>query len=273
MSGRPNWKEQLAAFPVWLEDLRHGNHVPVTGWYTEFAEHFQGIDGVEVPKMHEGWAFKVWRKPKRPNIIPPYGFPIWICNTHGEEGDWYCDHGDLYQGRDGTLRDKLREGVTFLALYPPEVALLPSPEKSTEEGRSMFYEKPAWGAKELPPVGTLCEFVGYTPCSYDPSDKDLKEGAQVTIIAHFKDGESDIAAFTFNPGNPNRGVACVAQGMYGCFRPIRTPEQIAADERLHQIRNALSTIHAGRHFPNDLVRGNIVAATVEDMIDAGYHKD
>ena len=57
------------------------------------------------------------------------------------------------------------------------------------------------------------------------------------------------------------------------FRPIRTPEQIAADERLHQVRNALSAIHAGQQkFPNDLVRGNIVAATVEAMIDAGYRK-
>lgn len=56
------------------------------------------------------------------------------------------------------------------------------------------------------------------------------------------------------------------------FRPIRTPEQIAADKRLHEIRNALSAINSKVHFPNDLVRGNILAAAVEAMIDAGYRK-
>jgi len=56
------------------------------------------------------------------------------------------------------------------------------------------------------------------------------------------------------------------------FRPIRTPEQIAADERTHEIRNALTTINSKVKFPNDLVRGNILAAAVEAMIDAGCRK-
>jgi hypothetical protein len=56
-------------------------------------------------------------------------------------------------------------------------------------------------------------------------------------------------------------------------RPIRTPEQIKADERLHQVRNALTAIHAGdKKFPSDLVRGNIIATTVEAMIDDGYRR-
>lgn len=89
---------------------------------------------------------------------------------------------------------------------------------------------PAWTGEGLPPVGTVCEFAGGTNCPEDPFDKDLKEGDEVTIIAHFKDGESELAAFTFNPRNLSRGNACVEQGMHGCFRPIRTPEQIAAEE-------------------------------------------
>ncbi|MHC9118272.1 hypothetical protein ACYTSF_28710 [Pseudomonas aeruginosa] len=94
-------------------------------------------------------------------------------------------------------------------------------------------EKVEWDGQGLPPVGTVCEFAGGTYSPEDPFDNDLREGDRVTIIAHFKDGDLDLAAFTFNPQvrNPDRGAACVEQGAYGCFRPIRTPEQIAAEER------------------------------------------
>ncbi|WP_044274864.1 hypothetical protein [Pseudomonas fluorescens] len=101
-----------------------------------------------------------------------------------------------------------------------------------------------WDGEGLPPVGTVCEFAGGTNCPEDPFDKDLKEGDEVTIIAHFKDGESKLAAFTFNPRNLSRGNACVEQGMHGCFRPVRTPEQIESDKRISEI-HALSDELAG----------------------------
>lgn len=103
------------------------------------------------------------------------------------------------------------------------------------EREATFEARPqeAWGGQGLPPVGTVCEFAGGTSSPEDPFDNDLREGDRVTIIAHFKDGGLDLAAFTFNPQvrNPDRGAACVEQGAYGCFRPLRTPEQIAAEER------------------------------------------
>ncbi len=103
------------------------------------------------------------------------------------------------------------------------------------EREATFEARPqeSWDGQGLPPVGTVCEFAGCTPSTEDPFDKDLREGDHVTIIAHFKDGNLDLAAFTFNPQarNPDRGAACVEQGAYGCFRPLRTPEQIAAEER------------------------------------------
>jgi hypothetical protein len=57
------------------------------------------------------------------------------------------------------------------------------------------------------------------------------------------------------------------------FRPIRTPEQIAADERLHNVRNACSAIAETL----DDLRGKTMVeraalAVVEAMIDAGYRK-
>ncbi|WP_236233653.1 hypothetical protein [Pseudomonas tohonis] len=92
-------------------------------------------------------------------------------------------------------------------------------------------ESSTWTGSGLPPVGAVCEFAGGAECADDPFDKDLKVGMQVKIIAHFKDGELLLAAFTFDPCNPNRGKATVEQGAQGCFRPIRTPEQIAEEER------------------------------------------
>ncbi|KPB95713.1 Unknown protein sequence [Pseudomonas syringae pv. maculicola] len=59
-------------------------------------------------------------------------------------------------------------------------------------------------------------------------------------------------------------------GVREMFRPIRTAEQIAADERLHKVRNALTAIKASRHFPSDEARQNVMVATVEAMIDAGF---
>ncbi|EMR0622662.1 hypothetical protein [Pseudomonas aeruginosa] len=106
---------------------------------------------------------------------------------------------------------------------------VPAEREATFEARP----QEQWDGQGLPPVGTLCEFAGGTYSPEDPFDNDLREGDRVTIIAHFKDGDLDLAAFTFNPQvrNPNRGAACVEQGAYGCFRPLCTPEQIAAEER------------------------------------------
>lgn len=143
MNKQPNWKLQPNAYPLWLEDLRTGDFVPVTGWYTELTDDYLGVDGVRVPKMHESWAFKVRRKPERPVGEFPAAFPVWICNQHGAEGDWYYDAGDLYCSRHGILRDKLREGITFIAL-PPPLAI-------------GFDSAPAWVGVGNPPVGIECE--------------------------------------------------------------------------------------------------------------------
>lgn len=138
-----------------------------------------------------------------------------------------------------------------------------------EDCNRPLIKRPEWNGEGLPPVGTVCEFAGFNPEETLPSDPII--GDRVTVIAHFKSGSIDVAAFTFFVP-PEFEYLQVAQGAYGCFRPIRTPEQIAADKRLHEIRNALTAINSKVHFPNDLVRGNILAAAVEAMIDAGYRK-
>jgi hypothetical protein len=85
----------------------------------------------------------------------------------------------------------------------------------------------AWNGEGLPPVGTVCEFSGFNPEETLPTDP--RVGDQVTVIAHFMSGSFEMAAFTFH-APPEFEYLQVAQGAYGCFRPIRTPEQIAAEE-------------------------------------------
>lgn len=137
-----------------------------------------------------------------------------------------------------------------------------------------FVARPtSWAGEGLPPVGTVCQFAGGFSCEEDPFDKDLREGDKVTIIAHFKDGPAELAAFTFNAGkrNPGRGTACVEQGSSGCFRPIRTPEQIAAEEREHSIRNACTAISAALNGLHESEEPTAVAI-IEAMIDAGFQR-
>lgn len=123
-----------------------------------------------------------------------------------------------------------------------------------------------WNGEGLPPVGAVCEWAGCTFAPEDPKEPDLRIGDQVTIIAHFKDGEFDLAAFTFNPQihNPSRGTAWVNQGAHGCFRPIRTPEQIASEKREADI---LEILHATGLRKRD--GGMEVAAAI---YRAGYRK-
>ncbi|EPQ3733533.1 TPA: hypothetical protein ACP3Z6_004890 [Pseudomonas aeruginosa] len=139
---------------------------------------------------------------------------------------------------------------------------------SFNEGYMPAYYAPipleTWDGQGLPPVGTVCEFAGGTYSPEDPFDSDLREGDRVTIIAHFKDGDLDLAAFTFNPQvrNPDRGAACVEQGAYGCFRPIRTPEQIAAEEREKAVGDmAMSIQGVPYQYP-----------TLYALFDAGYRR-
>lgn len=130
-----------------------------------------------------------------------------------------------------------------------------------------FVERPkqpqAWSGPEdgLPPVGTVCEFAGGTECPEDPFDKDLKEGMKATIIAHFKCGDFTLAAFTFDPENPDRGMVQVEQASFGCFRKIKTPDQIASDARESAIRELMDIAQVD------------CRVTAARLVDAGFKRE
>jgi len=101
--------------------------------------------------------------------------------------------------------------------------------------------KRPWSGEGLPPVGVVCMANGY----------------QVVIVAHHCNGihaiyaESEVDGLLYY-GEPNE------------FRPIRTPEQIAADEREAAIDEMLAATPA----PGS----DISLRVCEKLYDAGYRK-
>ncbi|MFK3945659.1 hypothetical protein Q9323_08725 [Pseudomonas fulva] len=124
-----------------------------------------------------------------------------------------------------------------------------------------------WNGQGLPPVGTVCEFAGFNPEETLPSDPMI--GDRVTVIAHFKSGSIDVAAFTFF-APPDFEYLQVAQGAYGCFRPVRTPEQIAEEERERAVKKILDVMlgHDQACIHDDTVQ----ALCAKRIYDAGYRK-
>lgn len=118
-----------------------------------------------------------------------------------------------------------------------------------------------WDGEGLPPVGTVCEFAGFNPEETMPTDP--RVGDKVTVIAHFMSGSFELAAFTFY-APPEFEYLQVAQGAYGCFRSIRTPEQIEAEERA----KAIDAMIAACPYPGS----DCTRIDCEALYDANYRK-
>jgi len=128
-----------------------------------------------------------------------------------------------------------------------------------------LYVAPAtpWSGEGLPPVGMVCEFAGYHADEAAPTG--LSVGDKVTVIAHYLSGCVQVAAFTYNCA-ANFGALYVEQGAHGCFRPIRTPEQIAADERSKEIGDMREIV------THESLKGLGLTLHLQALYDAGYRK-
>ena len=89
---------------------------------------------------------------------------------------------------------------------------------------------PQWNGEGLPPVGVVCEVMSTTASG---------EWLEAMIVAH--DGDKAVyrlydgsygGDLEFFEGNPARTL----------FRPIRTPEQIAAEERENELNRMVATV-------------------------------
>ncbi len=117
-----------------------------------------------------------------------------------------------------------------------------------------------WSGEGLPPVGTVCEIAAsteYLKISHP-------EGTKVKVYANFTDDRGvELAAFVDAPGK----VAGVAVAR--CFRPIRTPEQIAAEEREKAAKD-MATLMTGHE--NHLGVWGCYVILGEILYDAGYRR-
>jgi hypothetical protein len=114
-----------------------------------------------------------------------------------------------------------------------------------------------WNGEGLPPVGTLCEVnhIG----EMNSKGRNWK---RVEILAHYSCDrlQTQIAIYM-----PLDGTAHCDQAIGICFRPIRTAEQIEAEERSLAVSEIISAI--GWHH------GTAGAAEAAERIyDAGYRK-
>lgn len=120
-----------------------------------------------------------------------------------------------------------------------------------------FYIDPAanWTGEGLPPAGTVCEY------------RRIHHHATWRAATILCVGEKRIFFRDYEGDELSRAQSEVE------FRPIRTAEQIATDERLHKVRNALSSISGLDEWNVNAEASAAIRATVEAMIDAGYRKE
>ena len=97
----------------------------------------------------------------------------------------------------------------------------------------------------LPPVGTVCEVrINFTPWQ------------KVEVIAHFKN-KAMVAAF-IPVGDVDKRVN---QAIAECFRPIKTPDQIAAEQRETAIREIMDIADVD------------CRVTAARLVDAGFKRE
>ena len=131
-----------------------------------------------------------------------------------------------------------------------------SPDNFSWWGNAVERPSPAWSGEALPPIG--CEV-----CVVDNGSLRYGVGEQGPVVAHVEDC----------------AVVRMSYGL-GCFEssvlsPIRTPEQIAKDEREAAIKRACSVIesHPSYHDYNRSIDCSVALRfAVESLHDAGYRK-
>lgn len=140
----------------------------------------------------------------------PEGFPLWLefkTDAHRMHSGWYRKDGNYFKGHYGAHWPEYRTGQFFNVHYKPEKHLI------NDAYLAPLSPSPAWSGDGNPPTGVdievLHELYGYI-------------GARVV-------GQDGLATIV----RTNDGYAGVFAHQ---MRPIRTPEQIEADERADTIK-------------------------------------
>ena len=121
------------------------------------------------------------------------------------------------------------------------------------EAVSIHATPTTWDGTGLPPVGTVCEvdYEGWAPCE---------------IIAHFQQRCGMVAAFTID----QTGNGAKTLDAFGAehFRPLRTHEQLAVDEREKAVDEMCKLLLETYSDWGEGVRRKVCSY----LYDAGYRK-
>jgi hypothetical protein len=158
----------------------------------------------------------------------PEGFPLWLEGTneeHRKHSGWYRRSGQVFEGAHGGQWRAVREGQFF-----------------TVHENS---DSSPWTGEDLPPVGLPVEWQDGLDAAWQ----------LVTVLAYHDDH-----AWMCLPGRAPFTVGNPAN-----FRPIRTPEQIAAEERDNAVTEMQKAIAVAPVVkPHD--------SFLYALYDAGYRK-
>lgn len=142
--------------------------------------------------------------------------------------------------------------------HTPDEAWMPI-DIEPRETDSIVIRPTPWNGEGLPSVGTVCEFFSEMNDGADWHAA-LRSGMSVEVIAHFNTGYGEVAAFIFTDGSSKQ----VEQAQAECFRPIKTAEQIAAEER----EKAIEEMRQSLKYPG----GVNVLYVCTTLYDLGYRK-
>jgi hypothetical protein len=189
----------------------------------------------------------------------PEGFPLWLEGTteeHRKHSGWYRRVDGVFEGAFGGQWHGFREGQFFTVHRKPDDHCEHS--HGNDQGCPECGEEfaPAWTGEGRPPVGTVCE--AKMPPGLSREVALGWEWRKVEVVKSGMDGaENECLVFDLETTRP----AWVDE-----FRPIRTPEQIAAEERETVVAQMLSEInYASFEASHYLVMA-------ERLYDAGYRK-
>lgn len=108
----------------------------------------------------------------------------------------------------------MERDLNGLAVIQPEL-------NAAREALATLDTAPVWHGKGLPPVGTVCEY------------RWAGAWRQVEVIAHWK-APADWVAIYVPLEDGAHSTEC-GRAIADAFRPLRTPEQIAAEKRVQEI--------------------------------------
>ncbi|ENC9774982.1 TPA: hypothetical protein NIG64_005185 [Pseudomonas aeruginosa] len=170
----------------------------------------------------------------------PEGATHWEPSSYEFAEGWMRKDGDGWsywiEGREVWVR-----GVITCDVSPErEATFEPRPQET-------------WNGQGLPPVGTVCEHYGTA---------DDLAWLEVEVIGHGNVDGRNVAFFRYGTGSPR---FTVSYSTANNFRPIRTPEQIAAEERSKECDRIFVILSSVEREGN---RSDMAEA----LYDAGYRR-